>query len=401
MQAHKITNNVYWVGAIDWELRDFHGYQTSRGSTYNAFLILGEKPILIDTVKAAFFPEMLARIKSVIDPEKIQYIISNHAEMDHSGALPQAISAINPEKVFASKMGVAALQEHLQLDYPLTAIEPGQPLELGDAKFTCIETRMLHWPDSMFTYYANDGILFSQDGFGMHLATTKLFADQNDKAILAEEAAKYYANILLPYSNFVTKLFAALPSLNLDIKMIAPDHGPIWRTADDINFILSKWQKWAKQAPTNKIVIVYDTMWHSTAQMAASIADGVAANNTEVKLMPLSGSHRSDIVTELLEAGALLIGSPTLNQQMFPSIAEMLCYLKGLKPKNLIGQAFGSYGWSGEAIKLIQEQLQQMQIELVAEPINIKYVPTTADLVKCNTLGKNIAQLLTTKGEKQ
>lgn len=398
-KAIPISNNVYWVGAIDWELRNFHGYNTTRGSTYNAYLIMGEKPVLIDTVKAPFFAEMMERIKSVIEPEKISYIISNHAEMDHSGSLIPAIEAINPEKVFASKMGVSALQAHFHFDYPITALENNAQLTLGDAKFVFLETRMLHWPDSMFTYYVNDGVLFSQDGFGMHLATNKIFADQNNKEIMCYEAAKYYANILLPYSQFVTKLLNNLPSLNLDIKIIAPDHGPLWRSPEDIKFILDKWRTWAEQKYYNKAVIVYDTMWQSTAKMATVIADGISENGTSVKVMPMSGAHRSDIMAELLEAGALIVGSPTLNQQMFPSLAEVFCYMRGLKPKNLIGQAFGSYGWGGEAVKLMQEQLQQMQVELITDPLKIKYVPTGEDLAKCRILGQQIADSLTTKLE--
>ena len=211
------------------------------------------------------------------------------------------------------------------------------------------------------------------------------------------EAAKYYANFLLLYSSFTKRLFASLPALNLDIKYIAPDHGPIWRRPEDIKFIMSKWLEWAEQRFYNKAVIIYDTMWNSTAAMADSIAEGIATKGAEVKVMPMAGCHRSDIITEILDAGAILVGSPTVNNQMFPTIAEVLCYIKGLKPLNLIGQAFGSFGWSGEAIKLIQEELQQMQVELVAEPINIKYVPDNDDLATCRELGVTIATELAIK----
>lgn len=393
-EAIKISNRVYWVGAIDNEIRDFHGYSTSRGTTYNAYLILGEKPILIDTVKAQFFSEMLARIASVIEPEKISYIISNHAEMDHSGSLLQTIEAVKPEKIFTSKMGAIALKAHFHQLLDLTEIKSGESFALGDANFTCLETRMLHWPDSMFTYFANDKILFSQDGFGMHLATYKLFAEQNDRSILHYETMKYFANILMPYSTFVTKLLDAFPALKLDVEILAPDHGPIWNNQNDINWIMGLWQKWARQEPTEKVVIIYDTMWNSTAQMANLIADGVMEEHGSIKVMPLSASHRSDIATELLEAGALLIGSPTINNQIFPLTADILCYLKGLKPQNLIGQAFGSYGWSGESIPLIQEALKTLGIELFDNPIKAKYVPDTSCLETCRKFGQDIARKL-------
>jgi flavorubredoxin len=399
-QAIKLTESVYWVGAIDWEIRNFHGYNTSRGTTYNAYLIMGDEPILVDTVKAPFYDEMLSRIKSIIEPSKIKYIISNHAEMDHSGSLPQTIATIKPEKVFASKMGVKALAEHFNCDLKITEINNGETLNLGNSQLTFLETRMLHWPDSMFTYFANDKFLFTQDGFGMHLATTKLFAEENNRDILHYEASKYFANILLPYANFVTRLLTQFKQMDLKVDIIAPDHGPIWRN-NDVNFIIDLWGKWAKQEYYSKAVIIYDTMWNSTAKMARSIADGIYTENVEVKLLPLTTIHRSDVATEILEAGALLIGSPTLNQQIFPTVADVLTYLQGLKPKNLIGQVFGSYGWGGEAIKILTEHMTKLNIEPIGEAINVKYVPTNNDLVTCRNLGINIAKQLKNKIENQ
>ena len=394
LEAIKISDRVYWVGAIDNEIRDFHGYKTSRGSTYNAYLILGKKPILIDTVKAPFFTEMMLRIESVIDPNEISYIISNHAEMDHSGSLLSAIQAIKPEKIFASKMGVSALKTHFHNLVDLTAIDSKTTFTLGDNNFICVETRMLHWPDSMFTYFVNDQVLFSQDGFGMHLATYKMFAEQNERDVLYYEAKKYFANILLPYTSFVTKLLDTLPNFNWAIKTLAPDHGPIWNNEQDIIWIMNLWRKWAQQQSTSKVIVCYDTMWNSTAQMANSIADGVMAENALVKVLALATSHRSDIATELLDAGALLVGSPTINNQMFPTVADTLCYLKGLKLQNLIGQVFGSYGWSGESIKFLQEELKGMRIELYADAVKAKYVPDKACLAACRQLGQNIAKEL-------
>jgi flavorubredoxin len=394
-KAIQISERVYWVGAIDWGMRDFHGYSTSYGTTYNAYLILGEKPVLIDTVKTAFFDEMMARIRSVIDPAKIRYIISDHAEMDHSGCLLKTIAATGTELVFASKMGIDALKSHFHVDFPIKEIIHGESFTLGDAEFISFETKMVHWPDSMFTYFTNDKILFSQDGFGMHLATANLFADQNNMDLLRSEAAKYFANILLPFSSLVLNLLAKLPSFKLDLKIVAPAHGPIWRQPKDIDFIIKSWGSWAAQKPGMKAVIVYDTMWNSTALMAAAIADGVVSEKSvQVKVMPLASSYRSDIVTELLDAGALIVGSPTLNQQMFPTLADIFCYLKGLKRKNLIGQAFGSYGWGGEAIKLIQNELVQMGVNLVADAVSVKYVPDRDILTKCWILGQEIGKSL-------
>jgi flavorubredoxin len=390
--AVKIAPHVYWVGAIDWGLRDFHGYSTSRGSTYNAYLILAEKITLVDTVKAPFKNELLARISSVIDPTQIDYIVSNHSEMDHSGCLPEIIDRVNPEKVFASKMGHKALDRHFGLGDRITEVSDGEQLSLGNRTLTFLETRMLHWPDSMVSFSDVDRILFSQDGFGMHLATGKLFADENDSYILEHETAKYYANILLPFSSIVQKVLQKIKESGWHISMIAPDHGPIWRK--DLDMVLGWYETWAAQEPTKKAVIVYDTMWNSTARMANAIADGLMSGSAVPKIMPLGGSHRSDVATEILNAGALFVGTPTINNNMFPSVADILTYLKGLKPRNLIGAAFGSYGWSGEATGQVEDILKEMKVEIVQDALRVNYVPTAEDLENCQKLGGLIATRL-------
>lgn len=392
MQAVKLSDKVWWVGAIDWEIRNFHGYATNRGTTYNAFLVLADKITLIDTVKASFKDEMMSRIESLVSPGKIDYIISNHSEMDHSGCLPEAIEIIKPEKVYASTNGVMALKEHFGLEN-ITAVADGETLSLGNMNVTFHETRMIHWPDSMMSYLPEEEVLFSQDGFGMHLASVERFDDEIEKSILDYESAKYYANILTPFSSFIKKKIEQLKSLNLKIKYLAPDHGPVWKK--DINGIIEKYHKWTEQKPGKKAVITFDTMWHSTPKLAKQIEDGIASKKVDVKVMPLSVSHRSDVSTELLDAGALIVGSPTINNQMFPTVADVLTYLKGLKFKNLIGAAFGSYGWSGEAVKLIRQTLEEMKIEIIGNEINAKYVPNGEDLKKSFALGQLIGDKLT------
>ncbi len=392
LNAEKITDRIYWVGAVDWELRDFHGYATQRGSTYNAFLILTDKVTLIDTVKKPFKEEMLSRIASVIDPHTIDYIVSNHAEMDHSGCLPDVIQELEPEKVFASPSGVKALADHFHMAYEITPMKSGERLDLGGLHLSFLETRMLHWPDSMFTYVEEEETLFSQDAFGCHLATNRLFADEVPGDILEFELAKYYANILLPYSQLITKLIRKVAAMGLSLKRIFPDHGPLWR--DNVEKPLQLYARWAEQEPTDKAVIIYDTMWQSTSLMAKVIGKAIAEKGADVAVMPLKGSHRSDIATELLAAGALLVGSPTMNNNIFPSVIDALTYLKGLKPRNLIGAAFGSYGWSGEAVKQANEILDQMKVERVSDGINSKYVPGGEVLKQCRDLGSSIGERL-------
>ncbi len=388
-RAVKVSDHVYWVGAIDWGIRDFHGYATHRGSTYNAYLVMGDKVALIDAVKAPFVEELLARVRSVIAPERIDYVVSNHAEMDHSGGLPAVLEAVKPEKVFASTMGVKALGEHFRLGREVTAVKEGESVSLGNLTLSFVEARMLHWPDSMASYLAEEQVLFSNDAFGMHLASSERFEDEIEEAILAEEAAKYYANILLPLSGLVAKQLDKVGKLGIAIKTIAPSHGPIWRS--DPSKVVGWYAKWASGEAGNKAVVVYDTMWQSTAMMGKAIAEGIADGGAAAKVMPLRAAHRSDVATELLGAGALVVGSPTLNNGLFPTVADMLSYVRGLKPRNLIGAAFGSYGWSGEAVGEIAEALREMKVEVVGEGIKVTYVPDAEDLSRCFALGREIA----------
>lgn len=398
-KAIQITEKVYWVGAIDWDVRDFHGYLTQRGTTYNAYLILADTITLIDTVKAPFYDEMMARIASVIPPEQIGCIISNHAELDHSGCLGRVMAAVRPGKVIASTNGVRALKAHFHDNLPgeVTAVADGAEISLGNMTLQFVETRMLHWPDSMFSYLKEEKLLFSNDAFGMHLASTVRYADELCRDILDYEGRKYYANIILPYSSFVLKLLQRLPSLNLDIQMILPDHGPIWRQPEDIAWIIGRYTAWAEQKPTWKTIILYDTMWESTEAMARVIADGLTEAGMPVKVLNCRTNHRSDVVTELSDAGALIVGSPTLNNQIFPALLDTLGYIRGLKPRHKIAAAFGSYGWSGEAPKLLREQLEAMEMTFVGEPLRIQYVPTATDLRACRDLGLQVAAALKSK----
>lgn len=391
-KAEQIAENVYWVGAVDWNVRNFHGYQTGRGSTYNAFLVIDEKVTLIDTVKAPFFNEMLARIRSVIDPEKIDYIISNHAEPDHSGAIVSAIEAIHPEKVFASPLGEKALRAYYGADLDLTVVKTGESVKLGKGTFSFIETKMLHWPDSMVTYLDTAKMLFSQDAFGMHLAGSKLWADEYPEFVLDYEGRKYFANILNVQSAKVLDLLNALPGLNLDIAVIAPDHGPLWRK--NLGWILDLYRDCAEQKPAPQALVAYSTMWHSTEKLANAIADGIRSTGVTVEVADLAVNDRSAIMTEVARSGALAFGAPTMNNQMFPAMADVLTYIKGLRPKNKLGLAFGSFGWSGEGAKQIAAELEAMNIPQPVPMFQVKYMPTEADLEKAFESGAALGRAL-------
>lgn len=395
MQAVKVSEKVYWVGAIDWNIRDFHGYSTKRGTTYNAFLILTDKITLIDTVKKEFYPEMMERISSVIDPKKIEIIISNHSELDHSGALPQTVAAVEPAEVYVSAMGLKNLTGHFHRDLKLKVVKTGDKIDIGGDTISFVEARMLHWPDSMFSYLEKENILFSNDVFGMHYATNRLFDDENDERIWLTQAEKYYANIVLPYSDIVLRFLEQVKKMGLSPKIIAPDHGFLWRK--DPSKIVQLYAKWATQAPKNKAVVVYDTMWGSTEQMARQIADGLRAGGSEVKVLSMHSNDRSKVALELLDSSALVIGSPVLNSQIFPSMADVLCYLKGLRKKGLIGAAFGSFGWNGSPIDSLTKTLEEMGAEVICPAVKSPFVPDENNKKECFELGQQISKKLSEK----
>ena len=390
MRPVEITRGIYDVGVIDWNIRDFHGYSTYRGTSYNAFLIVDEKIALIDTVKKDFSDQLLGNISKIIDPKKIDYMISNHTEMDHSGGLPRLMHRIGEDKpLYCSKMGAKNLARHFSQKWNYQAVGTGEELSLGNRTLTFLETRMVHWPDSMFTYLMEDKVLFSSDGFGQHYAGHERFDDQIGDDIMPH-AKKYYANILLLYSPLILKLLDTVTQMGLEIDMICPDHGIIWRK--DPGKIINAYAKWAKQEQEKKAVVVYDTMWHSTQAMADEIAAGIANKGVSVRPIHIRSSHRSEIMMEVLDAAAVVVGSPTLNNQLFPTVSDFLVYMKGLKPLNKIGAAFGSYGWSGEAVKLINKELQDMKFDVIDPGIRIQYVPENKGLEACFELGRKIGQ---------
>ena len=394
MNSVEIAEDIYDVGVIDWNIRDFHGYSTYRGTSYNAFLIIDDKVALIDTVKKEFSDQLLENIAKIVDPKKIDYVISNHTEMDHSGGLPRVMHKIGEDKpLYCSKMGLKNLSQHFSQKWNYHGIANGEVLSLGKRTLTFLETRMLHWPDSMFTYLKEDKILFSSDAFGQHYAGHEKFDDQIGDSIMPH-AKKYFANILLLYSPLILKLLESVTELGLEIDMICPDHGIIWRK--DPAIIINAYAKWSSQKPEKKAVVVYDTMWHSTETMAEAIVQGIVDEGVIARPIHIRSSHRSEIMTEVLDAAAVIVGSPTLNNQLFPTVSDFLTYMKGLKPKNKIGAAFGSYGWSGESVNLINQELEAMKFDIIDPGIKIQYVPDQDGKDTCFELGRKIGKAIKT-----
>jgi len=392
MKPIEIIKGIYWLGVIDWNIRDFHGYSTYQGTTYNSYLIMDEKITLIDAVKKEFADELLSNISQIVDPKKIDYVISNHTEMDHSGGLPRVMHKIGEDKpLYCSKMGQKNLSKHFPQKWNFQPVENGGELSLGNRTLTFLETRMLHWPDSMFTYVKEDRLLFSSDAFGQHYAGLERFDDQMGDAIMPH-AKKYFANILLLYAPLILKLVEKVTEMGLAIDMICPDHGILWRK--DPSKIINAYVEWSTQKPKRKAIVVYDTMWHSTEAMGEAIVNALGEEGVDARLMHLRNCHRSDVMTEVLDAGAIIVGSPTLNNGLFPTISDFLTYMKGLKPLNKVGAAFGSYGWSGEAAKLVTKELEQMKFDIIDPGVRIQYVPDDKSLDACRELAKKIAEAL-------
>ena len=389
MSNVQLADGVYWVGAIDWNVRNFHGYSTHLGTTYNAYLIIDEKTALIDTVKAPFYEEMAARVKELVALADIDYVVSNHVEMDHSGSLPMVMKEAKKAKLITmEKFGESGLGRTFYSDWPLVPVKEGSELKLGQRRLSFIPTPMLHWPDSMCSYLVENQILFSMDAFGQHIATSQRFDDEVGLEVIMPEAAKYYANILMPFGDLIVKAIDKLGGL--EIAMIAPSHGVIWRS--HIDTIIKAYAAWGKGELKKKAIVVYDTMWGSTEKMAQALVEGIASEDVEVKLYNLTKSDKSDIIKEVLDASAILVGSPTLNNGLFPSVAGFLCYLKGLKPKGKLGAAFGSHGWAGGAVKAIEQEFGQAGIEVVDSGLTVKFVPDKDEIQKCIDFGKTIAK---------
>lgn len=390
----ELTKGVYWVGVVDWGLRHFHGYElsTHRGSTYNSYLILDEKVVLVDTVWGPFQDQLIENIREIIDPAKIDFVVANHAETDHSGGLPAVMRYAPGATVVVSGRGEESVEGHYHQPWKFKKVKTGEKINIGQNDLIFVEAPMLHWPDSMFTYLTNKNILMPNDAFGQHYATAFRFNDQVNQEELYEEALKYYANILTPFSNLVLKKIDEVLALNLPVEMIAPSHGVIWRK--DPLQIVNKYKEWARQIPEKSAVILYDTMWEGTRKMAEAIGQGLSAAGVPYKIFFMAVSDRNDVITEIFKARAIIVGSPTMNQGLLPTITPILEDIKGLKFQNKIGAAFGTYGWSGESVRLIEEHFQQCKIPVPVPGVKAKWQPKLADLEACIKFGKAVAEVI-------
>ena len=403
MKPFALKDGIYWVGAVDYSSRDFHGYSRSpQGTTYNAYLVLDEKNTLFDTVKGESFGLLLQRISEVIDPVKIDYIVVHHVELDHAGCLPKIVELCKPEKIFCSPMGLKSMNAHFDTaGWPIEVKKTGDTLSLGKRTVHFLEARMLHWPDSMFSYLAEDKILFSNDAFGQNIACSERYADEIDREVLEHAMKEYYYNIVQPFAPQVIKVLDQAAGLNLDIDMLAPDHGLIFRGREDAAYALDIYRRFATPVWKKRAIITFDTMWHSTEKMACAIGDGLSEAGIPYQILPLKANHHSAVMTALADAGAVFVGSPTHNNSIMPGVADMLTYMKGLRPQCKMGAAFGSFGWSGEGARAIQEWLEKMGFELPIDPVSCNFVPKKDALEQCFEAGKTVGQALARRCEEQ
>lgn len=395
--SFKINNKVTWVGKIDWSLEKFHGeeYSTHKGSSYNSYLIHDEKTVLIDTVWKPFAKEYVENLKKEIDLNKIDYIIANHSEIDHSGGLPDLMKEIPNTPIYCTKNAKRILKAHYHEDWNFIEVKTGDTLDIGENKLIFVEAPMLHWPDSMFTYLTGENILFSNDAFGQHYASELMFNDKVDQGELYQEAIKYYANILTPFSPLVIKKIQEVLSFNLPVDMICPGHGIMWR--DNPVQIITKYLEWASNYQENQITIIYDTMWDGTRRMAESIAEGIKKDNKDItiKIFNSSKYDKNDIISEVFKSKAILVGSSTINNGILSSSASILELIKGLKFKNKKAAAFGSYGWSGESVKIITEELTKAGFEIINDGIKELWNPDEDAIERCVGFGREINKSIT------
>ena len=394
MKTIPIAENIWPVGVIDWNARHFHGhtYSTKRGTSYNAYLILDEKITLIDTVFGPFTEELIANIREIIPVEKIDTIIANHVETDHSGALPVLMKLCPKAKIYGTAKCQTGLEQNYHGRWNFQVVKTGDKLKLGKRTLTFLETPMIHWPDSMFTYLIEDQILFSNDGFGQHYAASERFDDEVPNEILMEEAAKYYANILWPFSHLITRKLEEVEQLKIPIKMITTGHGISWRK--DPGQILGAYKRWAANTPRPKVVVAYETMWGSTEKMARKIVEGIAAEGVSVKLFDVATTDRTEVIYAMFEAKGYVLGSSNHDSGVLPNMAAFLEFFKGLKPKNRIGCAFGSYGWSGVVAQALEKTFKEAGVEVAQPALSIQYSPDDDGLKRCHEFGRAFARMV-------
>ncbi len=393
MNAQQIKKDIYWVGVKDWNLVEFHGYATPHGSTYNSYLIMDEKITLIDGVKHYMSEEMLARVKSITDFSKIDYVVVNHVEMDHSGNIPEIMKLAPQAKIITNAAGKRALEDHFETNgWQYEIVKTGDNISIGQRTLEFVTTPMLHWPDSMMTYVKEDKLLLSNDGFGQHYASDAVFVKDVPLDIICREAKSYYANILFPYGAQAEKALNTAGDLGLDIEMIAPSHGCIWSGEQEVKTILGLYAKWASGKNEGKAVIVYDSMWGATAKLAEVAMSVFQDADIPVIKHSLSVKNVSEVMVDFLDAEYVCIGSPTLNNELFPRVAGFVTYMKGLAPKNKKALAFGSYGWKGGVIKQIQNVFDALGWQTV-EPFEEKYTPKSEVLEKMKERVKELINL--------
>ena len=399
MKPVELAKDIFWIGAVDYNKRNFHGYSRSpRGTTYNSYLVRDEKNVVFDTVDNDYAGTMFCRLAKLMPLDKVDYIVVNHTEKDHAGALCQLVERCKPEKIITSTIGKRFMEAQFDTTgWPIEVVKTGDVINIGKRNIHFVETRMLHWPDSMVSYLEEDKVLISNDIFGQNVATSRRFVDEYDRSLLLRAMKDYYYNIVLPYSPMTLKALDRIASLGLQFDVIAPDHGLIFRTQEDIDFVIRSYREFAEQKPKLQAVIAYDTMWSATERMACAVGDGLDDEGVPYLLIDMQHNHYSAVMNALADSGALILGSSTRNNMPMVNMVALMAHVKGLKPQNLVGASFGAYGWSGEAPKMMAEELKAMKVDVVGEPLKVAFAPKADDLAKARALGAEVGRALKEK----
>ena len=392
MSAVRVTDNVYWVGAVDWDVREFHGhtYHTHRGTTFNAYLIVDNKVALVDTVMPGFADELFRNISEIVEPSRIDFLVANHGEMDHSGAMPAVLDRAPNATLVCSKRAVDSLGKYFPGDREYNVVGSGDTISLGSKTLAFLEAPMLHWPDSMFTYIPEDRLLLPNDAFGQHLASAERFADEVDPAVLWDEARKYFGNILVPFSKLIVRKVDEVVKMGLQIDIIAPSHGVIWR--ENPMQIIDQYVRWSKGESKPKALVVYETMWGSTTEIARAIAEGISAAGVKVQLYAVPQTDHTTVVGDLLESKGILVGSSTHNRRPLLNISALVEDLIGLRPVGKIGAAFGSHGWGGGAVALLEKRLEEAGVEVVQPGLALSWRASPEEREQAVAFGRTFGE---------
>jgi flavorubredoxin len=391
----QVSEDVHWIGVLDHDIITFDiVMETKYGTTYNAYYINADKKAVIETVKEKYWPDFKAKLLALGDPSEIEYIVCNHTEPDHSGSLKHLLDMAPDATVVGSGQALTYLGEMMDRPFKSLKVRDGDILDLGNKKIRVIGAPNLHWPDSIYTYLEEDGLLFTCDSFGAHFADERIFDDQVGDY---SEAFDYYFDVILkPFSKFMVKAIEKIKPLPLD--MICPGHGPILRSAckEKIERSLKLSNAYLDEIhKQNRILVAYVSAYGYTEEMARHVAEGLKkSKNTRVELVDIEDILLGDLEEHVVKSDAILVGSPTINQNTLLPVYKLFSVINPIRDKGKPAAAFGSFGWSGEAVKLIEDHLRNLKLQVAGEGKTARFFPSSKEAEKLVRFGEEFARSL-------